>query len=422
MTEPQPHGPARATAPISEAETSPRAAAFGRALARLLGRSSSGPAIAVTDASGTFVVGKGVPTLSVIVQDERAYLATLRRGSQGFAESYIDEWWDTDDLTGVVRSVMRGVDPMLSKLDWWTAKLLGPLTLWHRRQRPTKDHDLRNVRAHYDLPGELYEVMLDPTMLYSCALFGEDPFDLEGAQIAKMERICSALELNESDHLLEIGTGWGGFAIYAATTRGCRVTTTTISENQCATARARVAAAGLSDRITVLDCDYRDLTGTYDKLVSIEMIEAVDWRLHDTFFAACAERLKPDGLMLLQAITIEDRSFDRAKFADDFIKTLVFPGGCLPSVGSIRRSVASVTDLVVLDTFEFGEHYATTLRRWWERFDAGWDAVAPEGFGEGFRRLWKLYLCYCEAAFLERHIGDVQMLLAGPKRRLAPEE
>ena len=217
MTEPQPHGPARATAPISEAETSPRAAAFGRALARLLGRSSSGPAIAVTDASGTFVVGKGVPTLSVTVHDERAYLATLRRGSQGFAESYIDEWWDTDDLTGVVRSVMRGVDPMLSKLDWWTAKLLGPLTLWHRRQRPTKDHDLRNVRAHYDLPGELYEVMLDPTMLYSCALFGEDPFDLEGAQIAKMERICSALELNESDHLLEIGTGWGGFAIYAAT-------------------------------------------------------------------------------------------------------------------------------------------------------------------------------------------------------------
>ena len=256
--------------------------------------------------------------------------------------------------------------------------------------------------------------MLDPTMAYSCGFFADEGTSLEAAQVAKFEMIAAKLRLGPEDHVIEIGTGWGGFAIHAAARHGCRVTTTTISEAQRSLAEKRVAEHGLSDRVTVLGEDYRDLRGRYDALVSIEMIEAVDWRRHDQFFATCARLLTDKGRMALQAITIEDASYERAKLHDDFIRAMVFPGGCLPSVSTIAASVARTSNLRIVDLEDIGPHYAETLRRWRANLVAQRPAVEALGFDGRFWRFWSLYLCYCEAAFMERHVSDVQLVLARP--------
>jgi len=387
---------------------------------RLTDRMDRG-ALEVDGVGGAWKAGSGDRPCRITVNDERAYGAILRRGSVGFAESYVAGWWDTDDLTGLVRLLIDNMAGLLARLDRLGRVAGGPLSLWERARPPSKESDRQNVRAHYDLPLELFTAMLDETMTYSCAVFDRPDSPLADAQRAKLDMVCAKLDLQPTDHVVEIGTGWGSFALHAATTYGCRVTTTTVSRSQEEVARRRVAEAGLGDRVKVLGADYRDLTGVYDKLVSIEMIEAVDWRRHDEFFATCERLLAPEGLMLLQAIVIADQSYERAKHHDDFIRRMIFPGGCIPSVTALCDSLTRATGLRVYDLEDIGSYYPRTLRLWHENLDANWEQVEETGVGDKLHRLWTLYLCYCEAAFLERHISDVQVLIAGPRFRSTPD-
>ncbi len=300
------------------------------------------------------VTGSGEPDVTIVVHDPRAWSATLRGGSTGLAESYIAGWWDTDDLTAAVRLAFRRTTALRRFLDTAARRTGGLPAAMQRFRPPSKHRDRENIAAHYDLSNDFFALMLDPTMAYSCAYFAADGTSLEEAQVAKFEMIAGKLQLGPEDHVIEIGSGWGGFALHAAEQHGCRVTTTTISEAQRSLVEKRVAHHGLADRVTVLGADYRDLEGRYDALVSIEMIEAVDWRRHDEFFATCARLLTDRGRMALQAITIADSSYERAKLHDDFIRTMVFPGGCLPSVSAIAASVARTSDLRIVDLQDIG--------------------------------------------------------------------
>ncbi|MBL8861910.1 MAG: class I SAM-dependent methyltransferase [Planctomycetes bacterium] len=341
-------------------------------------------------------------------------------GSIGAAESYIDGEWTADDLTSVMRIFVRNRDA-LTGMERGLGGVLVPLQVaWHRLRDNTRRGSRRNIAAHYDLGNEFYATFLDPTMMYSAALFEREDSTLEEAQVAKLERLCLKLDLRSSDHLLEIGTGWGGLALHAAREYGCRVTTTTISREQHDLACRRVADAGLQDRVRVLFEDYRDLTGEYDKLVSVEMIEAVGHRWYDRFFGTCSRLLKPDGLMALQAIVIDDRHYDEAVHGVDFIQRHVFPGSTIPSVGAITSCVARVTDLHLVHHEDLTPHYARTLALWRERFLANLDRCRELGFDDRFTRLWEYYLCYCEGGFAERQIGSVQMLYAKPRNRREP--
>ena len=285
-------------------------------------------------------------------------------------------------------------------------------------RRSSRRRSRRDIAAHYDLGNELFRRMLDPTMSYSCAIFERDGMTLEEASIAKLERVCDKLDLGPDDRLLEIGTGWGGLASYAAATRGCHVTTTTISREQHDYAVQQVARAGLADRVTVMMKDYRDLHGTYDKLVSIEMIEAVGWQRIGTFFAKCSDLLESGGAMLLQAITIDDRAYEVEKASRSFIKTYIFPGGTLPSLEILARYLAKKTDMQTLWLDDITSHYVETLHRWRLAFLANEDQLEQLGYDRRFRKIWELYLAYCEAGFAERRINDVQMLLAKPGHRV----
>jgi len=256
--------------------------------------------------------------------------------------------------------------------------------------------------------------MLDETLAYSCAIFKDDSTTLHEAQVEKFDRICRKLGLSENDHVLEIGTGWGGFALHAAQHYGAKVTTTTISENQRHFAEQRVKEAGLGYLITVLGEHYRDLQGSFDALVSVEMIEAVNWRHYEEFFKKCSTLLTQEGRMALQAITIAEQSFERAKVRKDFIRDLIFPGGCLPSIAAIMSSIAGATDLRLVDLDDIGLHYATTLRLWKRNVDERFEEIRSLGFDDRFKRLWDMYLRYCEGAFLERHISDVQLIFHKP--------
>ncbi len=380
------------------------------------GHRSTGAAIDVTEGGETFRLGRGEPMARVTVHDCRAYGALLRSASVGLGASYVAGWWDTDDLTALVRALSRDTRRLRERLDRlgraWGALLDVPARL----ATPSRNDDKRNITEHYDLSNEFFALMLDETVTYSCAVFDHPEVTLAEAQETKIGRLCTKLELTPSDHLVEIGSGWGGLAVHAAARHGCRVTTTTISDAQRTYVEKRVADAGLADRITVLGLDWRDLTGTFDKLVSVEMVEAVDWRWHDQFMAKCADLLADDGLAAIQAIVIDGRSFERAKRHHDFVRRMVFPGGCLPSVASLVTSMNRATDLRIVDLEDIGRHYAETLRRWADNLTAHAEAVAALGVGREFRRLWDLYLAYCEAAFLEGHISDVQLVLAKPGR------
>ena len=377
----------------------------------LLSRARHGTLV-VSDATGTRRYGRGGTEVNVRIHDARTYHALVRGGSTGFGESYTDGWWDCDDLTSVVRFVIRNIEPLTRRLDT-VARFCAPLTrLRQRFARVDKERDRANIRAHYDLGNDFYSLMLDDTMMYSCAYFADESTSLYDASIAKMEKLCRKIGLEPEDHVVEIGTGWGGFALHAASHYGCRVTTVTISDAQFEYVTTRVAQAGLDHLIDVRNEDYRDVTGTYDKLVSIEMVEAIGWRQLDTYFSTCAKLLKPDGIMALQAITIDDYSYERTKDRDDFIKCMIFPGGFLPSLEAIVRSSSSVSDLRVVDMEDLGRHYAETLARWRSNLVTHAPEVRELDLGEEFSRMWHMYLCYCEAAFLERHISDVQLVLA----------
>jgi cyclopropane-fatty-acyl-phospholipid synthase len=340
-------------------------------------------------------------------------------GTVGAGEAYIRGLWRCDDLTALVRIFVANRERMDAMDSGW-ALFSRPLhKLFHLANRNSKHGSARNIAAHYDLGNALYEIMLDETMAYSCAIYPHAEATLHDAQIAKFEAICRKLALTPDDHLMEIGTGWGGLAIHAAEKYGCRVTTTTISKEQHDYAVAKIASRGLSDRVTVLLQDYRDLRGQFDKLVSIEMIEAVGAKYLDTYFAKCSSLLKPHGSMLLQAITIQDQFYRQALKTVDYIQRFIFPGSFIPSVEAISASLTRVTDMKVFHLEDIGPHYATTLKAWRERFFANLAAVRKLGYPDSFVRLWEYYLCYCEGGFAERQLGDVQVLLTKPNCRRA---
>ena len=358
-------------------------------------------------------------TVHLTVRNPRFYSDIAFGGAVGAGESYIHGCWSCDELTTLVRILVKNRDVLLG-MDSGTARLTRPLQkIFHWLNRNSRSGSRRNIAAHYDLGNDFYALWLDRRMMYSSAIFEHADMSLEMASVAKLDRICRKLNLSPDDHVLEIGTGWGGFATYAAENYGCRVTTTTISRQQYDYAKSAIAKAGLNDRITLLQSDYRDLEGQYDKLVSIEMIEAVGHEFHDTYFRKCCELLKKDGLMLLQAITIADQHYERAAKTVDFIKRYIFPGGCLTSVTAMSDTLTRVTDMLVVDLEDIGPHYAMTLRRWHDRFLDSIEQVRGMGFSEEFIRMWQYYLCYCEGGFLERAIGNVQMLMMRPDARPA---
>ncbi|MEO8020109.1 MAG: cyclopropane-fatty-acyl-phospholipid synthase family protein [Pseudomonadota bacterium] len=345
-------------------------------------------------------------------------------GTVGAGEAYIRGLWRCDDLTSLVRIFVANREQMNRLDSRWSLVSRPLLKLFHWANRNSKHGSARNIAAHYDLGNELYQLMLDDTMAYSCAIFPRADATLAEGSEEKFDTACRKLDLKPTDHVLEIGTGWGGFAIHAARRYGCRVTTTTISTAQRDFALRRIAALGLADRITVLLKDYRDLTGEfkgpYDKLVSIEMVEAVGAAYLDGYFRHCSHLLKPDGAMLLQAITIQDQIYDQALKSVDFIKRYVFPGSFIPSVQALSKSLSKATDLKIFHLEDIGPHYARTLRLWRERFFRNLTAVRSLGYSDSFVRRWEYYLCYCEGGFLERQLGTVQMLLTKPACRRAP--
>ncbi len=337
-------------------------------------------------------------------------------GTVGGGEAYMQGHWRTDDLTALVRLFIVNREVMES-MEGGAARAVAPMRrALHWANRNSRDGSRRNIAAHYDLGNDFFALFLDETLAYSCGVFEREDATLHEAQLAKFDRICRRLRLTAADHLLEIGTGWGGLAIHAR--YGCRVTTTTISREQHALAAQRIAQAGLEDRVTLLLEDYRDLDGSYDKLVSVEMIEAVGHQYLDDYTAQCSRLLAPEGAMLLQAITIQDQFYEAALESVDFIQRYIFPGSFIPSVTAIVDSVRRSTDMKVFHLEDIGPHYATTLGRWRTSFLARLDDVRRLGYPESFLRMWDFYLCYCEGGFLERQLGDVQMLLTKPRCRL----
>ncbi len=380
------------------------------------GRVRSGTLTVVESGEPVRTFGSGEPLGLIEVRSPAAWRALLR-GSRGLGESYRDGLWDSPDLAGLVRVAARNTG-QIDRFRRALAPVLAPLHIAAgTRRRNDRRSSRRQIAAHYDLGNALFELMLDPTMSYSCSYYARDDMTLAEAAVAKLDLVCERLDLQPEDHLLEIGTGWGGLAIHAARTRGCRVTTTTISREQHDYALARVRERGLEDRVTVLLEDYRDLRGRYDKLVSIEMIEAVGWRNFGIFFRRCSELLADGGEMLLQAITIDDRAYEVEKTAPSFIRTYIFPNGCLPSLAVIARHVARDAQMRMVGLQDLTSSYVRTLRAWRANVEAHAQRLEELGYDQRFRRLWRLYLAYCEAGFAERRIADVQVLLAKPQSR-----
>lgn len=357
---------------------------------------------------------------NVVVTDPEFYSAVAWNGSIGGAESYMQQHWHTPDLVALVRIMVLNLS-FLQGMD--RGKSMGARVLnWfaHKANRNTVSGSRKNIAAHYDLSNDFFSLFLDPTMMYSAAIFRDQSQTLHEASIAKLTHICERLQLKPSDHLVEIGTGWGGMAIHAAKHYGCRVTTTTISKQQYEYTRQRIAEEGLEDRIELLMSDYRDLQGKYDKLVSIEMIEAVGHQYFATYFEKCASLLKPDGLMLIQAITISDQRYEKSLQQVDFIQRYIFPGGCLPCNAIIAGQVAEHTDLQIVGLEDITRDYAMTLDHWRRAFLSKLDSVRAQGFDEAFIRMWDYYLAYCQGGFMERVIHTAQILMAKPEYRLAP--
>jgi len=364
------------------------------------------------DQCGRCVLGKNERddlNATVVVNNPNFYWRLATGGNIGAADSYLDGDWDCDDLVSLVRIFCRNVEQ--PETNRGLRRLTRPLLRaghWLARNTPTGSR--RNIQAHYDLGNEFFELFLDPSMMYSAATFAQPDATLEESQIARLESICQQLDLQPTDHLVEIGTGWGGLAVHAASNYGCRVTTTTISQEQYHFAVQRITDAGLSDRVTVLQQDYRDLDGQFDKLVSIEMIEAVGPQFHDTYFKKCSDLLKPEGRMLLQAIVMPEQRYKQYLKSVDFIQKHIFPGGSLPSITAMQESVTRTSNMRMLALNDFADGYARTLREWRRRFHDQLEAVKALGYSDRFIRMWDYYLAYCEAAFEERAVGVVHAM------------
>lgn len=379
----------------------------------------------VEDPLGRAIFGRAsrdAPALiaSVRIHDLRAYRHIALGGDVGVAESYLRGDWSSPDLVALFRLFTRNIQ-LSHRLGAFTDRLVNlRYQIDHWLRSNTRAGSRHNIRAHYDLGNDFFALFLDDTMTYSCGIFASPASTMREASIAKLERICRKLDLQPGDRLLEIGTGWGSLAMHAARHHGCHVTTTTISAEQHELASRRVRDAGLADRITLLRRDYRDLDGTYDKLVSVEMIEAVGHDYHDEFFRVCSRRLAPHGLMLLQAITVPDQRYDLARRSVDVIRHFIFPGSVIPSVTALLTSITRATDLRLFHHEDITPHYATTLACWRARFRDNIEPIRALGYDEPFLRLWDYYLASCEAAFAERYLGDVQMLLSRPACRREP--
>lgn len=385
-------------------------------------RQLSGGRLHITESGQSWDFGSATDELdcTLHVRNPRFYRRLLSGGSLGFAESYMDGDWTTEDLTRLIRLFIRqmnvadGLDRGLVRLAAAAARVR------HWINDNTRSGSRRNIAAHYDLGNEFFQLFLDETMMYSSAVFESPAASLQEASEAKLDRICRKLNLGPADHVVEIGTGWGGFAVHAASRFGCRVTTTTISREQHELARARIEQAGLQERVTLLMEDYRDLQGQFDKLVSIEMIEAVGHKHLPGFFAKCSQLLKPHGMLLIQGITMAEQRYAHYLKSVDFIQRYIFPGGCLPTVMTMGQSIARHTDMRLLTLEDIAPHYARTLKEWQHRFQQRLGTVRQQGYSESFVRMWKYYLSYCEAAFVERSVGVCQLLAAKPGCRFDP--
>ena len=350
----------------------------------------------------------------ITVRDARAYTAVVTEGSIGLGRGYLEGWWDSPDPVTAVRVMIRNMAPIDAARNR-AHRLTGWVTDRVRAARPRRGRsgDREDIAAHYDLGNAFFELFLDETMTYSSAVFPSMDSTLAEGSRHKYDLLLTKLGVDSNHRLLEIGTGWGGLAIRAAEKTGCRVTTTTISSEQLAEARRRVDAAGRSSQIELLDADWRDLSGSFDRVVSVEMIEAVDWRDYDAYFATIERCMKPDGLAAIQAICLPDNRYDRAKNTEDFIRRFVFPNGCLASIGAISKSVSRSTGMQIVGVEDFSSHYAETLRRWRMRFEEHLDDARALGLDDRFCRMWRFYLAYCEAGFRERHCTVNQIVIAG---------
>ena len=362
------------------------------------------------------------PDLQIRIEilDPAFYRAVVTNGSVGAGEAFADGLWRCDNLVGLAQLLVRNRD-VLDGMEVGIARLSGmAMRAWHALHRNSRDGSRRNIAAHYDLGNEFFALFLSPDLMYSSALWADESDTLETASVRKLERICRKLDLRPSDRVIEIGTGWGGFALYAARHYGCHVTTTTISREQHALASERVSAERLGAQVDLLLKDYRDLRGQYDKLVSIEMVEAIGAPNLDTYFAQLGALLRPDGLALVQAITIEDHRYAQALRSVDYIKRHIFPGSFIPSINALLASKTRASDLALTQLEDFGHSYALTLKAWRERFMSHLPKVRAQGFDERFIRQWEFYLAYCEGGFRERATGVAQLLLAKPGNRRAP--
>jgi len=370
--------------------------------------------IKVEDGNEKFYFGDVDSDLSVNVEihSQEFYVMTGSGGALGIAEAYILGYWSADDVVLLMRILLKNRSILVS-LNNGVAKLLSPINkLIHRSRQNTLKGSKENILAHYDLSNDFYKLWLDPTMTYSCAYFNNFDMNLEDASIEKLDRICRKLNLSDKDDVLEIGTGWGSFSIHAAKNYGCNITTTTISDAQYEYARSRVIEEGLESKISVINKDYRKIDGQYDKIVSIEMIEAVGHEFIPEYFKKISSLLKPNGLMALQGITYNDQNFDTYKDSVDFIKKYIFPGSCLISVSQIIHVIKDKTDLSMIDMEDITRHYAETLNRWRKKFMDVLPEVREMGYSELFINMWEFYFLYCEAGFLERNIGDVQLVFS----------
>ena len=383
-------------------------------LLKVLSKASEGHF--VLKENGTIIAEVGSPSADLQAEadvlDQRAYERALLGGNTAAGEAYVDGWWTSPDITQVTRFFSRN----LSMMDYWDSRfgwLLKPFkTMRYLRRLNSKRQAKKNILAHYDLGDELYQTFLDSKMQYSSAIFDVESNSLEEAQVNKLTRICDQLKLSEDDHLLEVGSGWGGLAIFAAENYGCQVTTTTISDNQYKYAKNKIDAAGLSNKINLLSDDYRLLQGKFEKVVSVEMIEAVGKKYLSGYFQKLNDLLKPGGLLMLQAITIADQRLKSYSSNEDFIQKHIFPGGFLPSVYLISKILADSTELVMRDFRDIGLDYSKTLSHWHKNLLEKKDALNQLGYDDQFYNLWTYYLGYCEGGFLERRISASQMLMS----------
>ena len=373
----------------------------------------------ISDGDEEYHFGDDRSELKVNVQifSPEFYVFMGSGGLLGVTESYTAGYWQSNNLVSLIRIVIQNKDVM-NQLDSGWARLFKPLNNYiHRLRQNSLDGSKKNILAHYDLSNEFYQLWLDETMTYSCGVFDNKSSTLEEASVEKLDRICRKLQLTDRDSVLEIGTGWGSFAIHAAKHYGCKVTTTTISDAQYELAKERINQENLTDRITLLKDDYRKLTGRYDKIVSIEMIEAVGHEYVPVFFKTVSSLLKDDGLFVMQGITYNDQNFDVYKNSVDFIKKYIFPGSCLISVSQVTETMKTYTDLSIVHLEDITIHYATTLKIWRENFQSSIASIKALGFSSAFIKMWDFYFVYCEAGFRERHIGDYQFVFSKPRAR-----